>query len=43
MMEPEHTGRWLSWLIVVASLLALAVMFVNRANPPERETVENRR
>lgn len=43
MNDPERMGRLVSWAIVLATLLALAVMFVNRANPPARETLENRR
>lgn len=43
MNDPERMGRLVSWIIILAALLSLAVMFANRANPPERETLENRR
>lgn len=37
MNDPERIGRILAWTIVAAALLALAFMFANRADPPERE------
>lgn len=37
MNDPERMGRILSWLIVLASIAALAVMFMNRAHPPARD------
>lgn len=37
MNDPEQIGRILAWAIVLAALLALAFLFANRANPPERE------
>lgn len=42
MNDPERVGRIMAWLIVLASLLSLAWMFANRANPPERETAAHR-
>lgn len=37
-MEPEQAGKWLAFIILIAALASFAVMFVNRAEPPARDT-----